>query len=174
MSAVSIVSCLEINEEELGEFVRAEIDGSDFGCLIGDAVSEALSDWDLDDMQSEVQQLDDKFDRCDDRLDDVERSINLLMEKTEQNNEDWKAVRGGLEPDEERLREIIGQEIDGFDLSGFKTSPEVDRALQRQHQRISELEHAMLCIFEHLHSARQQNLGRGHERFHSSLQGDNQ
>ena len=76
--------------------------------------------------------------------------------------------------DEDKLREIIGQEIDGFDLSGFKTSPEVDRALQRQHQRIAELEHAMLCIFEHLHSARLQNLARSQKRFHNSLQGDDQ
>ena len=165
MSIVSINGALSINEEELSEFVRAEIDGSDFGCLMGDAVSEALGDWDFDQMESEIQELDSRSDRHDDRLDDVERSIHQLMEaSTNPSN--------GL--DEGKLREIIGQEIDGFDLSGFKTSPEVDRALQRQHQRISELEHAMLCIFEHLHSARQQNLGRGHERFHSSLQGDDQ
>lgn len=155
MSAVSIVSCLEINEEELSEFVRAEIDGSDFGCLMGDVVSEALGDWDFDQMESEIQELDSRSDRHDDRLDDVEQKLCEL-------------TNGG----QASLRDIIQQEIDGFDLSGFKTSPEVDRALQRQHQRISELEHAMLCIFEHLHSARQQNLGRSHERFHNSLQGD--
>ena len=32
MSIVSISGALAINEEELSEFVRAEIDGSDFGC----------------------------------------------------------------------------------------------------------------------------------------------
>lgn len=163
MSVVSINGALAINEEELSEFVRAEIDGSDFGCLMGDVVSEALSDWDFDQMESEIQELDSRSDRHDDRLDDVERSINQLMEAS-------TSPSNGL--DEDKLREIIGQEIDGFDLSGFKTSPEVDHALQRHHQRISELEHAMLCIFEHLHSARQQNLGRSHERFHNSLQGD--
>ena len=160
MSVVSINGALAINEEELSEFVRAEIDGSDFGCLMGDVVSEALSDWDLDQMESDIQGLDDKFDRCDDRLDDVERSINQLMEAS-------TSPSNGL--GEDRLREIIGQEIDGFDLSGFKTSPEVDRALQRQHQRISELEHAMLCIFEHLHGPRQVNLARGVKIFNDSL-----
>lgn len=165
MSIVSINGALSINEEELSEFVRAEIDGSDFGCLMGDAVSEALGDWDFDQMESEIQELDSRSDRHDDRLDDVERSINQLMEAS-------TSPSNGL--DEGKLREIIGQEIDGFDLSGFKTSPEVDRALQRQHQRIEELEHAMLCIFEYLHSARQQNLGRGHERFNDSLQGGDQ
>ena len=162
MSVVSINGALAINEEELSEFVRAEIDGSDFGCLMGDVVSEALSDWDLDQMESDIQGLDDKFDRCDDRLDAIEIDLAKVADNVSRLSDHDKA----------ELRKIIGQEIDGFDLSGFKTSPEVDRALQRQHQRISELEHAMLCIFEHLHSARQQNLGRSHERFHNSLQGD--
>ena len=162
MSVVSINGALAINEEELSEFVRAEIDGSDFGCLMGDAVSEALSDWDLDQMESDIQGLDDKFDRCDDRLDAIEIDLAKVADNVSRLSDHDKA----------ELRKIIGQEIDGFDLSGFKTSPEVDRALQRQHQRIAELEHAMLCIFEHLHSARQQNLGRSHERFHNSLQGD--
>ena len=53
----------EINEEELSEFVRAEIDGSDFGCLMSDVVSEALSDWDFDQMESEIQELDSRSDR---------------------------------------------------------------------------------------------------------------
>lgn len=173
MSAVSIVSCLEINERELSEFVRSEIDSSDFGDLMTEAVNEAI-DVDLDELQGDVQELDAKFDRCDDRLDDVERSIHLLMEKTDQNSEDWKALREGVEPDEDRLREIIGQEIDGFDLSGFKTSPEVDRALQRQHQRIAELEHAMLCVFDYLHGLPQRDLARGIKNFNDSLQGDDQ
>ena len=171
MPIVNIRGNLEINEEELSDFVRSEIDSSDFGELMGDAVSESLSDWDLDQMQSDIQELDQKFDAHDDRLDDVQRNIEQLMEVTCENKEDWKAVRGESGLDREELREIIGQEIDGFDLSGFKTSPEVDHALKKQHQRIEELEHAMLCIFEHLHSARQQNLGRGHERFNDSLKG---
>lgn len=165
MSVVSINGALAINEEELREFVRAEIDGSDFGCLMGDAVSEALSDWDLDQMESDIQGLDDKFDRCDDRLDDVERSIEQLMEASTKPSD-------GL--DREELREIIGQEIDGFDLSGFKTSPEVDAALRKQHQRISELEHAMLCIFDYLHGLPQRDLARGIKAFNDSLQGDDQ
>ena len=161
MSVVSINGALAINEEELSEFVRAEIDGSDFGCLMGDVVNEALSDWDFDQMESEIQELDSRSDRHDDRLDDVERSINQLMEAS-------TSPSNGL--DEGKLREIIGQEIDGFDLSGFKTSPEVDRALQRQHQRISELEHAMLCVFEYLHGLPQRDLARGIKNFNDSLQ----
>ena len=165
MSVVSINGALAINEEELSEFVRAEIDGSDFGELMSDAVSESLSDWDLDEMEANIQELDHKFDRCDDRLDAAERNIEQLMELNTNPSD-------GL--DREELRKIIGQEIDGFDLSGFKTSPEVDHALKKQHQRISELEHAILHIFEYLHSARQQNLVRSQERFHHSLQGDDQ
>ena len=148
MPVVNIRGNLEINEEELSDFVRSEIDSSDFGELMCDAVSESLRDWDLDQMQSDIQDLDQKFDAHDDRLDDAERNIEQLMEMTTENKEDWKAVRGGIE-----------------------VSPEVDAALKKQHQRIEELEHAMLCIFEHLHSARQQNLGRGHERFNDSLKG---
>ena len=162
MSIVSINGALSINEEELSEFVRAEIDGSDFGCLMGDAVSEALGDWDFDQMESEIQELDSRSDRHDDRLNDVERSINQLMEAS-------TSPSNGL--DEDKLREIIGQEIDGFDLSGFKTSPEVDRALQRQHQRIAELEHAMLCVFDYLHGLPQRDLARGIKAFNDSLQG---
>ena len=157
MSKVSIVSCLEINEEELSDFVRSEIDSSDFGCLMGDAVSDALSDWDLDQMESDIQELDSRSDRCDDRLDALERDMSNLAGH-----------------DEDELRKIIGQEIDGFDLSGFKTSPEVDRALQRQHQRISELEHAMLCIFDYLHGLPQRDLARGIKAFNDSLQGGDQ
>ena len=42
MPIVNIRGNLEINEEELSDFVRSEIDSSDFGELMGDAVSEGL------------------------------------------------------------------------------------------------------------------------------------
>lgn len=148
MPVVNIRGNLEINEEELSDFVRSEIDSSDFGELMGDAVSEAMNEYDYDQMQSDINDLDGVTDRHDDRLDDVERDIEQLKELATENKEDWKAVRGGIE-----------------------VSPEVDAALRKQHQRIEELEHAVLCIFEYLHSARQQNLGRSHERFNDSLQG---
>lgn len=142
MPVVSIRGNLEINEEELSDFVRSEIDSSDFGELMGDAVSESLSDWDLDQMQSDIQDLDQKFDAHDDRLDDVERNIEQLM-IIETNPSNGPA----------------------------DVSPEVDAALKKQHQRIEELEYAILHIFEYLNSARQQNLVRSQERFHNNLQG---
>ena len=67
----------------------------------------------------------------------------------EENKEDWKAVRG----------------------KPVETPPVIDAALQSNHKRLEELEHAILCIFEYLHSARQQSIGRGHERFNDSLKG---
>ena len=152
MPIVNIRGNLEINEEELSDFVRSEIDSSDFGELMGDAVSEGLSDWDLDQMQSDIQDLDQKFDAHDDRLDDVQRNIEQLMESSTSPSD---------ELDREELREIIGQEIDGFDLSGFKTSPEVDHALKKQHQRIMDLEAAMLAVFEYLNDESQRLL-HGH------------
>ena len=142
MPVVNIRGNLEINEEELSDFVRSEIDSSDFGELMSDAVGESLSDWDLDQMQYDINELDNTTDRHDDRLDDLER--NLL-----------------------KLEEAATSPSDG----PVDVSPEVDAALRKQHQRIEELEHAMMCIFEYLHSARQQSLGCGHERFNDSLKG---
>lgn len=158
MPVVSINGSLAINEEELSDFVRSEIDSSDFGELMGDAVGEAMNEYDYDQMQSDINDLDGVTDRHDDRLDDVERDIEQLKDAVTM-------------PDEEKLRAIIGQEIDGFDLSGFKTSPEVDTALRKQHQRIEELEHAMLCVFEYLFDDGQRVLARGNERFNDSLKG---
>ena len=144
----SVSGSIVINEDELAQFVRSEIDSSDFGELMGDAVSESLRDWDFDQMQSDIQDLDQKFDVHDDRLDDVERNIEQLMEATNENKEDWKAVRGGP---------IV--------------SPEVDAALKKQHQRITDLEHAMLCIFEYLHDDAQRRLVEGEKIFNGALQG---
>ena len=142
MSVVSINGALAINEEELSEFVRAEIDGSDFGCLMGDVVNEAMSEYDYDEMQSNIQELDSSLDRHDDRIDDLERSVNELMES-------------GTSPSD----------------GPVDVSPEVDAALKKQHQRISELEHAVLCLFEYLHDLGQRDLARGVKRFNDSLQG---
>ena len=161
MPVVNIRGNLEINEEELSDFVRSEIDSSDFGCLMGDVVSEAMSEYDYDTIVDNIQELDASLDRHDDRLDDAERNIEQLMELTTENKEDWKAVRGESGLDREELRKIIGQEIDGFDLSGFKTSPEVDAALKKQHQRIMDLEAAMLAVFEYLNDESQRLL-HGH------------
>ena len=161
MSVVSINGALAINQEELSEFVRSEIDSSDFGCLMGDVVSEAMSEYDYDTMVDNIQELDASLDRHDDRLDDVEREVEHLKNLTNENREDWKAVRGESGLDREELRKIIGQEIDGFDLSGFKTSPEVDAALRKQHQRIMDLEAAMLAVFEYLNDESQRLL-HGH------------
>lgn len=152
MSVVSINGALVINEEELSEFVRAEIDGSDFGELMCDAVSESLSDWDLDRMQSDIQELDSGFDRHDDRLDAIEIDLGKVADNVSKLSDNF---------DRTELREIIGQEIDGFDLSGFKTSPEVDHALKKQHQRIMDLEAAMLAVFEYLNDESQRLL-HGH------------
>ena len=142
MSVVSISGALVINQEELSEFVRAEIDGSDFGCLMGDVVNEAMSEYDYDEMQSNIQELDSSLDRHDDRIDDLERSVNELMES-------------GTSPSD----------------GPVDVSPEVDAALKKQHQRISELEHAVLCLFEYLHDLGQRDLARGVKRFNDSLQG---
>ena len=142
MSVVSISGALVINQEELSEFVRAEIDGSDFGCLMGDVVNEAMSEYDYDEMQSNIQELDSSLDRHDDRIDDLERSVNELMES-------------GTSPSD----------------GPVDVSPEVDAALKKQHQRISELEHAVLCLFEFLHDLGQRDLARGVKRFNDSLQG---
>jgi hypothetical protein len=143
--SVSINGSLEINPEELSEFVRAEIDGSDFGELMCDAVSESLSEWNLDQMESDINDLDGVTDRHDERLDDVQRDIEQLKELATENKEDWKAVRGG------------------------EISPEVDAALIRQQRRIEELEHAMLSVFEYLHDLGQRDLARGVKRFNDSL-----
>ena len=142
MSVVSISGALVINQEELSEFVRAEIDGSDFGCLMGDVVNEAMSEYDYDEMQSNIQELDSSLDRHDNRIDDLERSVNELMES-------------GTSPSD----------------GPVDVSPEVDAALKKQHQRISELEHAVLCLFEYLHDLGQRDLARGVKRFNDSLQG---
>lgn len=147
MPVVSINGSLAINEEELSDFVRSEIDSSDFGSMMGDAVSEAMNEYDYDQMYSNIQELDASLDRHDDRLDDVERDIEQLKELTTENKEDWKAVRG--------------EEI----------SPEVDAALIRQQKKIEELEHAMLSVFEYLHDLGQRDLARGIKRFDESLQG---
>ena len=161
MPVVNIRGNLEINEEELSDFVRSEIDSSDFGSMMTDAASEAMSDWDLDQMQYELNELDSVTDRHDDRLDAIEKDLGKVADN----------VSRLADHDRTELREIIGQEIDGFDLSGFKTSPEVDAALRKQHQRIEELEHAVLCLFEYLFDDTQRVLARGHERFNDSLQG---
>tara|TARA_R100001443_G_scaffold56676_1_gene67657 strand:+ start:218 stop:655 length:438 start_codon:yes stop_codon:yes gene_type:complete len=140
----SVSGSIVINEDELAEFVRSEIDSSDFGSMMTDAASEAMSDWDLDEMQSSIQKLDSSFDRHDDRLDDLERSVNELMES-------------GTSP--------------STDEDMITRSFEVDAALKKQHQRISELEHAVLCLFEYLHDLTQRDLARGIKRFNDSLQG---
>ena len=145
MPVVSINGSLSINEEELSDFVRSEIDSSDFGELMGDAVGEAMNEYDYDQMQSDINDLDGVTDRHDDRLDDVERDIEQLKELTTENKEDWKAVREG------------------------EISPEVDAALIRQQRRIEELEHAMLSVFEYLHDLGQRDLARGVKRFNDSL-----
>jgi hypothetical protein len=145
MPVVSINGSLTINEEELSDFVRSEIDSSDFGELMGDAVCEAMNEYDYDQMQSDINDLDGVTDRHDDRLDDVERDIEQLKELATENKEDWKAVRGG------------------------EISPEVDAALIRQQRRIEELEHAMLSVFEYLHDLGQRDLARGVKRFNDSL-----
>lgn len=162
MSVVSIDGAFEINQEELSEFVRSEIDSSDFGSMMTDAASEAMSDWDLDEMQSSIEELDSGFDRHDDRLDAIEIDLGKVADNVSRLSDNF---------DRTELRKIIGQEIDGFDLSGFKTSPEVDHALRKQHQRIEELEHAVLCLFEYLFDDTQRVLARGHERFNDSLKG---
>ena len=143
MSVVSIDGTLVINPEELSEFVRSEIDSSDFGSMMTDAASEAMSDWDLDEMHSTIQDLDSAFDRHDDRIDDVERDI-------------------------EQLKEAATSPSNG----PVDVSPEVDAALKKQHQRIEELEHAVLCLFEYLHDLTQRDLARGIKRFNDSLQGN--
>ena len=145
MPVVSINGSLAINEEELSDFVRSEIDSSDFGELMGDAVGEAMNEYDYDQMQSDINDLDGVTDRHDDRLDDVERDIEQLKELATENKEDWKAVREG------------------------EISPEVDAALLRQQRRIEELEHAMLSVFEYLHDLGQRDLARGVKRFNDSL-----
>lgn len=145
MPVVSINGSLAINEEELSDFVRSEIDSSDFGELMGDAVGEAMNEYDYDQMQSDINDLDGVTDRHDDRLDDVERDIEQLKELATENKEDWKAVREG------------------------EISPEVDAALIRQQRRIEELEHAMLSVFEYLHDLGQRDLARGVKRFNDSL-----
>jgi len=147
MPVVSINGSLAINEDELSDFVRSEIDSSDFGSMMGDAVSEAMNEYDYDQMHSDINDLDGITDRHDDRLDDVEREIEQLKELTTENKEDWKAVRG--------------EEI----------SPEAAAALIRQQKKIEELEHAVLCLFEYLHDLGQRDLARGIKRFDESLQG---
>jgi len=138
----SVSGSIVINEDELAEFVRSEIDSSDFGSMMTDAASEAMSDWDLDQMQSDIQDLDQKFDAHDDRLDDVQRNIEQLMESSTNPSD-----------------------------GPVDVSPEVDTALRKQHQRIEELEHAVLCLFEYLFDDTQRVLARGHERFNDSLKG---
>jgi hypothetical protein len=142
MPVVSINGSLTINEEELSDFVRSEIDSSDFGELMGDAVCEAMNEYDYDQMQSDINDLDGVTDRHDDRLDDVERDIEQLKEA---------ATSPSNKPDDETI------------------SPEVDAALLRQQRRTEELEHAMLSVFEYLHDLGQRDLARGVKRFNDSL-----
>ena len=142
MPVVSINGSLAINEEELSDFVRSEIDSSDFGELMGDAVGEAMNEYDYDQMQSDINDLDGVTDRHDDRLDDVEHDIKQLKEAA------TNPSNGPVD-----------------------VSPEVDAALRKQHQRIGELEHAVLCLFEYLHDLGQRDLARGVKRFNDSLQG---
>lgn len=150
----------EIDRDQLREVIRQEIDGFDLVALLGnkgdlddsldqriEEVSDRLDSMpDVDDMKSDLDELEYKFD---DKIPDLERDIERLGEMIEENKEDWKAVRGGP----------------------VEIPPVVDAALQSNHKRLEELEHAILCIFEHLHSARQQSIGRGHERFNDSLKG---
>ena len=156
MPVVSINGSLSINEEELSDFVRSEIDSSDFGELMGDAVSEAMSEYDYDTMVDNIQELDASLDRHDDRLDDVERSINELMES-------------GTSPSNGPVD--VSPEVDAALKKQHERTGVLETFSNRHHKRIEELEHAVLCIFEYLHSARQQNLGRSHERFNDSLKG---
>jgi len=128
----SVSGSIVINEDELAEFVRSEIDSSDFGSMMTDAASEAMSDWDLDEMQSSIQELDSSLDRHDDRIDDLERNIEQLM--TIETNPSNGPV---------------------------DVSPEVDAALKKQHQRIMDLEAAMLAVFEYLNDESQRLL-HGH------------
>tara|TARA_R100000808_G_scaffold20053_1_gene43396 strand:- start:72 stop:548 length:477 start_codon:yes stop_codon:yes gene_type:complete len=150
----------EIDRDQLREVIRQEIDGFDLAALLGnkgdlddsldqriEEVSDRLDNMpDVDDMKSDLDELEYKFD---DKIPELEDAVERLRLEAHEQKEDWKAMLKGP----------------------THVSPEVDAALRKQHQRIEELEHAMLCVFEYLHDLGQRDLARGIKRFDESLQG---
>ena len=91
----------ELKEMDLSElFSQADI-GDSLDQRI-EEVSDRLDNMpDVDDMKSDLDELEYKFD---DKIPDLERDIERLGEMIEENKEDWKAVRG--EPSDKRLEEL--------------------------------------------------------------------
>ena len=84
-----------------------------------------------------------------DKIPELEDAVERLRLEAHEQKEDWKAMLKGP----------------------IDVSPEVDAALRKQHQRIEELEHAMMCVFDYLFDDGQRVLARGNERFNDSLKG---
>ena len=140
----------EINRDELREVIRQEIDGFD---LVERYDKGLENKGDLDDaLEQRIDEVENRLDNMPD-VDDMKDDINNLEYELESKIEN-------LDDKFEELRE--SQPI---------ASPEVDAALKKQHQRIEELEHAVLCLFEYLHDLPQRDLVRGIKRFNDSLEG---
>ena len=143
-----IISIIEnVDQPKMVELIRQEIKEMDLSELFSQAdIGESLEQR-IDEVENRLDNMPD-VDDMKSQLDDYEYKIDELTDMTTENREDWKAVRG--EP---------------------VATPEVDAALSKQHQRIEELEHAVLCLFEYLFDDTQRVLARGNERFNDSLKG---
>ena len=135
----------QIKEMDLSElFSQADV-GDGFDQRIDELADRLDNMPDVDDMKNDLDELEYKFD---DKIPDLEDAIERLRNDAHEQKEDWKAMLKGP----------------------THVSPEVDAALKKQHRRIEELEHAMLCIFEYLHGVPQRDLARGIKIFNDGLQ----
>ena len=139
----------EINRDELREVIRQEIDGFDLVALLGNK-------GDLDDS------LDQRIDEVENRLDNMPDVDNM--------RDDISNLEYELESKIESLDDKFEELRESQPISG----PEVGDTLCKQHKRIAELEHAVLCLFEYLHDLPQRDLARGIKRFNDSLEGGEQ
>ena len=137
----------EINRDELREVIRQEIDGFDLVALLGNK-------GDLDDS------LDQRIDEVENRLDNMPDVDNMRDDISNLEYELESKIES-LDDKFEELREMSGPS---------ETPPVVDAALQSNHKRLTELEHALLCIFEYLHDDAQGKLARGKDRFNDLVE----
>ena len=157
----------QIKEMDLSElFSQADV-GDGFDQRIDELADRLDNMPDVDDMKSDLDELEYKFD---DKIPELEDAVERLRLEAHEYKEDWKAMLKGptdVSPEVDAALRKHHQRIDVLETArGLQ-----EDILNRQHKRIEELEHAMLCVFEYLFDDGQRVLARGNERFNDSLKG---
>lgn len=149
----------EIDMAELKTVIREEM--GDRRDLV-ETIRQELKEMDLTELFSQA----DIGDSLDQRIDEVENRLDNMPDVDE-----MKSDLDDLEYNLESKLENLDNKFEELRELQPIASPEVDAALKKQHKRIEELEHAMLCVFEYLFDDGQRVLARGNERFNDSLKG---